>query len=37
MRISYISSLGTGEIRTMDTKSENTDILTSNETDDIVY
>ena len=36
MQISFISSLDTGEIRTMDLKSKNIEILMDNETDDIV-
>ena len=36
MQISFISSLDSGEIRTMDLKSKNIEILTDNETDDII-
>ena len=36
MQISFISSLDTGEIRTMDLKSKNLEILMGNETDDII-
>ena len=36
MQISFISSLDTGEIRTMDLKSKNIEILMDNETDDII-
>ena len=35
MQINFISSLGPGEIRTMDSKSDNVDITMGNETDDI--
>ena len=35
MQISFISSLDTGEIRTMDLKSKNIEILMGNETDDV--
>ena len=36
MRVDFISSLDAGEIRTMDTKSKNKEILMGNETDDII-
>ena len=36
MQISFISSLDTGEIRTMDSKSDNVEITMGNETDDII-
>ena len=36
IRDNFISPLDTGEIRTMDTKSKNVEILTGNETDDII-
>ena len=36
MRINFISSLDTGEIRTMDSKSDNIDIMMVTETDDII-
>ena len=36
MQINFVSSLDTTEIRTMDSKSENIEILMSSETDDII-
>ena len=36
MQISFISSLDTGEIRIMDLKSKNIEILMGKETDDII-
>ena len=36
MRINFISSLDTGEIRTMDSKSDNIEIMMVTETDDII-
>ena len=36
MQINFVSSLDTREIRTMDSKSENIEILMSSETDDII-
>ena len=36
MRINFISSLDTGEIRTMDSKSDNIEIMMITETDDII-
>ena len=36
MQISFISSSDTEEIRTMDSKSKNIEILMGNETDDII-
>ena len=36
MQINFISSLDTGEICTMDSKSDNTEIMMSYETDDII-
>ena len=36
MQISFISSLDTGKIPTMDSKSKNIEILMGNETDDII-
>ena len=36
MQINFVSSLDPREIRTMDSKSENIDILMGNETDDII-
>ena len=36
MQINFISSLDTGEIRTMDSKSDNVEITMGNETDDII-
>ena len=36
MQISFISSLDTGEIRTMDSKSDNVEIMMGIETDDII-
>ena len=36
MRINFISSLDTNEFRTMHTKSDNTEIMMSTETDDII-
>ena len=36
MQISFISSLDSGEIRTMDSKSDNIEITIGNEADDIV-
>ena len=36
MQITFISSLDTGEIRTMDSKSDNVEITMGNEADDII-
>ena len=36
MRNNFISSLDTGEIRTMDSKSDNIEIMMVTETDDII-
>ena len=36
MRNNFISSLDTGEIRTMDSKSDNIEIMMGSETDDII-
>ena len=36
MRINFISSLDTGEIRTMDSKSDNIEIMMITEIDDII-
>ena len=36
MQITFISSLDTGEICTMDSKSDNVEITMGNETDDII-
>ena len=36
MQINFISSLDPGEIRTMDSKSDNVEITMGNETDDII-
>ena len=36
MKINFISSLDTGEIRTMDSNSKNVEILMGSETDDII-
>ena len=36
MRINFISSLDPGEMRTMDSKSKNVEILMGDKTDDII-
>ena len=36
MQINFISSLDPGEIRTMDSKADNVEIMVDNETDDII-
>ena len=36
MQISFISSVDTGEIRTVDLKSDNVEITVGNEADDII-
>ena len=36
MQINFISSLDPGEIRTMDSKADNVEIVVDNETDDII-
>ena len=36
MQINFISSLDTGEIRTMDSKSDNIEIMMGSETDGII-
>ena len=36
MQINFISSLDTGEIRTMDSKSDNVEIMMGSETDDVI-
>ena len=36
MQTNFISSLGAGEIRTMDSKSDNIEIMMGSETDDII-
>ena len=36
MQVNFISSLGTGEICTMDSKSDNIEIMMGSETDDII-
>ena len=36
MQITFISSLDTGEIRIMDSKSDNVEIMTGYKTDDII-